>query len=168
MITNPNTSGIFETDFKKIADKVHEAGGLVYMDGANMNAIAGLVNLNELGVDAVHNNLHKTWTIPHGGGGPGDAIVAVSDKLVDFLPGKQIIQLKDGTYDSKKPKHSMVQPQKLGNFGHKVGFHLPLAVRTRRYSQNVVRSCSFSSISLKNSKLATTPCRKMLSIHQNA
>jgi glycine dehydrogenase len=94
MITNPNTSGIFETDFKKIADKVHDAGGLVYMDGANMNAIAGLVNLNELGVDAVHNNLHKTWTIPHGGGGPGDAIVAVSDKLVDFLPGKQIIQLE--------------------------------------------------------------------------
>ena len=71
MITNPNTSGIFEIDFKKIAEKVHHAGGLVYMDGANMNAIAGLVNLNELGVDAVHNNLHKTWTIPHGGGGPG-------------------------------------------------------------------------------------------------
>ena len=93
MITNPNTSGIFETDFKQIADSVHNAGGLVYMDGANMNAIAGLVNLGELGVDAVHNNLHKTWTIPHGGGGPGDAIVAVSDKLVDFLPGKQIIQV---------------------------------------------------------------------------
>jgi glycine dehydrogenase len=121
MITNPNTSGIFETDFKKIADKVHDAGGLVYMDGANMNAIAGLVNLNELGVDAVHNNLHKTWTIPHGGGGPGDAIVAVSDKLVDFLPGKQIIKLKDGTYDSKTPKHSIGSfHRNWGNFGHKV------------------------------------------------
>ena len=89
MITNPNTSGIFETDFKKIADDVHRAGGLVYMDGANMNAIAGIINLAELGVDAVHNNLHKTWTIPHGGGGPGDAIVAVSEKLVDFLPGNK-------------------------------------------------------------------------------
>jgi glycine dehydrogenase len=121
MITNPNTSGIFETDFKRIADKVHETGGLVYMDGANMNAIAGLVDLNELGVDAVHNNLHKTWTIPHGGGGPGDAIVAVSEKLVDFLPGKQIIQLKDGTYDSSKPKYSIGSfHRNWGNFSHKV------------------------------------------------
>ena len=107
MITNPNTSGIFETDFKKIADDVHQVGGLVYMDGANMNAIAGIVNLAELGVDAVHNNLHKTWTIPHGGGGPGDAIVAVSEKLVDFLPGKQIIKMVDGTYDFKTPLHSI-------------------------------------------------------------
>ena len=90
MVTNPNTGGIFESRFKEMADLIHEAGGLVYMDGANMNAIAGWVDLNALGVDAVHNNLHKTWTIPHGGGGPGDAIVAVSDKLVDFLPGFQI------------------------------------------------------------------------------
>ena len=121
MITNPNTSGIFETDFKKIADSVHDAGGLVYMDGANMNAIAGLVNLGELGVDAVHNNLHKTWTIPHGGGGPGDAIVAVSDKLVDFLPGKQIFKLKDGTYDYESPRYSIGSfHRNWGNFGHKV------------------------------------------------
>ncbi|GHB93636.1 glycine dehydrogenase [Cerasicoccus arenae] len=69
MITNPNTCGLFETDFRLIADKVHAAGGLVYMDGANMNAIAGWLDLDKLGVDAVHNNLHKTWTIPHGGGG---------------------------------------------------------------------------------------------------
>ena len=121
MITNPNTSGIFETDFKRIADRVHGAGGLVYMDGANMNAIAGLVNLNDLGVDAVHNNLHKTWTIPHGGGGPGDAIVAVSEKLVDFLPGKQIRKLEDGTYDVEVPKYSIGSfHRNWGNFGHKV------------------------------------------------
>ena len=121
MITNPNTSGIFETDFKKIADDVHQVGGLVYMDGANMNAIAGIVNLAELGVDAVHNNLHKTWTIPHGGGGPGDAIVAVSEKLVDFLPGKQIIKMVDGTYDFKTPLHSIGSfHRNWGNFGHKV------------------------------------------------
>ena len=81
MITNPNTSGLFEEEFHQIAKRVHAAGGLVYMDGANMNAIAGKVDLGKLGVDAVHNNLHKTWTIPHGGGGPGDAIVAVSEKL---------------------------------------------------------------------------------------
>ena len=121
MITNPNTSGIFEEDFKKIADDVHRVGGLVYMDGANMNAIAGVVNLGELGVDAVHNNLHKTWTIPHGGGGPGDAIVAVSETLVDFLPGKQIFMRKDGMFDFETAPHSIGSfHRNWGNFGHKV------------------------------------------------
>lgn len=121
MITNPNTSGIFETNFRNIADEVHQAGGLVYMDGANMNAIAGVINLSELGVDAVHNNLHKTWTIPHGGGGPGDAIVAVSEKLIEFLPGKQIIQLANGSYDVRTPKYSIGSfHRNWGNFGHKV------------------------------------------------
>jgi glycine cleavage system protein P-like pyridoxal-binding family len=70
-----------------MADLIHEAGGLVYMDGANMNAIAGWIDLDKMGVDAVHNNLHKTWTIPHGGGGPGDGIVAVSHRLVDYFQG---------------------------------------------------------------------------------
>ena len=121
MITNPNTSGIFEKDFKAIADETHEAGGLVYMDGANMNAIAGIVNLGELGVDAVHNNLHKTWTIPHGGGGPGDAIVAVSEALVDFLPGKQIVQKENGSFQVVIAKHSIGSFHRhWGNFGHKV------------------------------------------------
>lgn len=121
MITNPNTSGIFETNFITIADEVHKAGGLVYMDGANMNAIAGIVNLDTLGVDAVHNNLHKTWTIPHGGGGPGDAIVAVSDKLVDFLPGKQVVQKEDGNFDTITAPFSVGDfHRNFGNFGHKV------------------------------------------------
>jgi len=94
--------------------------GLVYMDGANMNAIAGIVNLDKLGVDAVHNNLHKTWTIPHGGGGPGDAIVAVSHKLVDFLPGHQV-ELKDDTYSVVRAKHTIGSFHRhWGNFAHKV------------------------------------------------
>lgn len=121
MITNPNTSGVFEDHFHEISQAVHEAGGLVYMDGANMNAIAGIVDLGALGVDAVHNNLHKTWTIPHGGGGPGDAIVAVSEKLVDFLPGKQIHKDDAGIYRSKKPSDSIGSFHRhWGNFGHKV------------------------------------------------
>ena len=120
MITNPNTSGIFETHFKSIAEKVHAAGGLVYMDGANMNAIAGWVDLGAMGVDAVHNNLHKTWTIPHGGGGPGDAIVAVSERLLPYLPGFQIE--KDGdTYRPVKPPKSIGSFHRhWGNFAHKV------------------------------------------------
>ena len=120
MITNPNTSGIFEENFSLIASEVHSAGGLVYMDGANMNAIAGIVDLGKLGVDAVHNNLHKTWTIPHGGGGPGDAIVAVSQKLVNFLPGKQIIRQEDGSFSSIIPSNSIgTFHRNWGNFGHK-------------------------------------------------
>lgn len=121
MITNPNTSGIFEKDFSTIAEEVRQVGGLVYMDGANMNAIAGIIDLGKLGVDAVHNNLHKTWTIPHGGGGPGDAIVAVSERLVDFLPGKQIRQDMNGKFSSFIPNHSIgTFHRNWGNFGHKV------------------------------------------------
>jgi glycine dehydrogenase len=91
------------------------------MDGANMNAIAGKVDLGKLGVDAVHNNLHKTWTIPHGGGGPGDAIVAVSEKLVDFLPGSKIAKQQDGSFKSEIPPKSIGSfHRNWGNFGHKV------------------------------------------------
>lgn len=120
MITNPNTSGIFETSFKQIAEKIHAVGGLVYMDGANMNAIAGWIDLGALGVDAVHNNLHKTWTIPHGGGGPGDAMVAVSARLLPYLPGYQIE--KDGErYVPVKPEKSIGSFHRhWGNFAHKV------------------------------------------------
>lgn len=120
MITNPNTCGIFEHRFREIAEKVHAAGGLVYMDGANMNAIAGWCDLGKMGVDAVHNNLHKTWTIPHGGGGPGDAIVAVSERLVPFLPGVQIERSGD-QYVPVRPKHSIGSFHRhWGNFAHKV------------------------------------------------
>ncbi len=121
MVTNPNTAGIFETGFKEMAELVHAAGGLVYMDGANMNAVAGIVNLNKIGVDAVHNNMHKTWTIPHGGGGPGDAIVGVSDRLKDFMPGVQIEKKPDGSFTYFQPKHSCGSFHRhFGNFAHKV------------------------------------------------
>ncbi len=120
MITNPNTSGIFETSFKQIAEKIHALGGLVYMDGANMNAIAGWIDLDALGVDAVHNNLHKTWTIPHGGGGPGDAIVAVSEKLIPFLPGYQI-EFDGERYTPVKAEKSIGSFHRhWGNFAHKI------------------------------------------------
>lgn len=120
MVTNPNTSGILETNFKAMADLIHGVDGLVYMDGANMNAIAGWLDLGRMGVDAVHNNTHKTWSIPHGGGGPGDAFVAVSAKLIDFLPGHQAV--KEGSeYKLVKPKHSIGSVQRhFGNFAHKV------------------------------------------------
>lgn len=121
MVTNPNTSGILEANFHLMSKKIHQAGGLVYMDGANMNAIAGWVDLGKLGVDAVHNNTHKTWTIPHGGGGPGDAFVAVSEKLLDFLPGGQVEQKPDGSFGWVKPAKSIGSFHRHhGNFAHKV------------------------------------------------
>ncbi len=120
MVTNPNTSGFFEGNFKEMAEIIHNDGGLVYMDGANMNAIAGWIDLEKLGVDAVHNNLHKTWTIPHGGGGPGDAIVAVSEKLIDYLPGLQV-RYENNLYSTFKPSKSIGSFHRhYGNFAHKV------------------------------------------------
>lgn len=120
MVTNPNTAGIFETGFKEMSALIHAVGGLVYMDGANMNAVAGIVDLNKLGVDAVHNNLHKTWTIPHGGGGPGDAIVAVSHRLIDFMPGVQVVK-KDGVFETVRPVKSVGSFHRhYGNFAHKI------------------------------------------------
>lgn len=121
MVTNPNTSGIFESQFRKMSEIIHEAGGLVYMDGANMNAIASWVDLGKLGVDAVHNNLHKTWTIPHGGGGPGDAIVAVSEKLLPFLPGHIYTKDEKGVFGvTQAPKSIGRFHRHGGNFAHKV------------------------------------------------
>jgi glycine dehydrogenase subunit 2 len=90
MITNPNTVGVFEVDIKKICSIVHSKGGLVYMDGANMNALVGLVRPGDLGVDVMHLNLHKTFSTPHGGGGPGSGAVAVAKVLAPFLPSPRL------------------------------------------------------------------------------
>ncbi len=120
MITNPNTCGILETEFAEIAQAIHQDGGLVYMDGANMNAIAGWLDLGRLGVDAVHQNLHKTWSIPHGGGGPGDCVVAVSEKLAEYLPGLQVISTPKG-FEYRRPVKSIGSVHRhFGNFAHKV------------------------------------------------
>jgi len=86
MITNPNTVGVFEENIRKICSIMHDKGALVYMDGANMNALVGIVRPGELGIDVMHLNLHKTFSTPHGGGGPGSGAVAVRDVLTPFLP----------------------------------------------------------------------------------
>jgi glycine dehydrogenase subunit 2 len=90
MLTNPSTLGVFERRIKEIADLVHEAGGLLYYDGANLNAILGKVRPGDMGFDAIHMNLHKTFSTPHGGGGPGAGAVGVSERLLPYLPIPQI------------------------------------------------------------------------------
>lgn len=86
MVTNPNTLGLFEEHLREISDIVHRKGGFIYCDGANLNALMGIVKLGDLGVDVVHINLHKTFSTPHGGGGPGAGPVAIKKELVPFLP----------------------------------------------------------------------------------
>jgi glycine dehydrogenase subunit 2 len=96
MLTNPNTCGLFESDIRKIADLIHAAGGYFYCDGANYNAIAGRVRPADLGVDAMHINLHKTFSTPHGGGGPGSGPVVLSAALANFAPLPYVVHGKDG------------------------------------------------------------------------
>ncbi|MBC8392763.1 MAG: aminomethyl-transferring glycine dehydrogenase subunit GcvPB [Deltaproteobacteria bacterium] len=97
MVTNPNTLGLFEEHIQKIADIVHEKDGLVYCDGANMNAIMGMADMGAIGTDVLHLNLHKTFSTPHGGGGPGSGPVCVKKHLERFLPVPRVVE-KDGGY----------------------------------------------------------------------
>ncbi|MDX8411542.1 MAG: aminomethyl-transferring glycine dehydrogenase subunit GcvPB [Mariprofundaceae bacterium] len=92
MLTNPNTAGMFETDIAEICHMVHEAGGLVYGDGANLNALVGVARPGDMGIDCLHINVHKTFSTPHGGGGPGGGPVAVNDILAPYLPVPRIIK----------------------------------------------------------------------------
>ena len=96
MLTNPNTCGLFERDVVAIADAVHAAGAYFYADGANFNAIVGKVRPGDLGVDAMHINLHKTFSTPHGGGGPGAGPVALSAALAPFMPVPYAVADADG------------------------------------------------------------------------
>jgi glycine dehydrogenase subunit 2 len=98
MVTNPNTLGLFEENIKAVADIVHTKGGLVYCDGANMNAAMGIINMGDLGIDVLHLNLHKTFSSPHGGGGPGSGPVCVRKDLEPFLPVPRVIE-KKGKYE---------------------------------------------------------------------
>lgn len=97
MMTNPNTLGLFEKDIKEIADLVHGCGGLLYYDGANMNPLMGVVRPGDMGFDVMHLNLHKTFSTPHGGGGPGAGPVGVAAHLVSFLPLPKVVESEDGT-----------------------------------------------------------------------
>src|SRR5581483_7544728 len=107
MLTNPNTLGLFEEDIAEIAAAVHEVGGLLYYDGANLNAILGVTRPGDMGFDIVHMNLHKTCAVPHGGGGPGAGPVAVSERLAPYLPGPRPVLGDDGAYRWEQPPKSI-------------------------------------------------------------
>ncbi len=116
MLTNPNTVGLFEEDIVQMAELVHAVDGLVYYDGANLNAILGVVRPGDMGFDIVHSNLHKTFATPHGGGGPGSGPVAVTGRLAPYLPGPMPERLDDGSVGWVMPSASIGRVH--GNHGN--------------------------------------------------
>lgn len=121
MITNPNTCGLFEPDMARIADAVHAIGGYVYCDGANFNAIVGRVRPGDLGIDAMHINLHKTFSTPHGGGGPGSGPVVFSAALAPFAPLPFVVE-KDGRFHLVEEETAGAEDHGL-SFGRMAAFH---------------------------------------------
>ena len=119
MVTNPSTLGVFEERIAEIAAILHERGALLYMDGANMNALAGVTRPGDFGVDVMHLNLHKTFSTPHGGGGPGAGPVLVKKILEPFLPVPVVVQKHDGTLRSRSQSPEIRRPRARlrGNFG---------------------------------------------------
>lgn len=119
MLTNPNTLGLFEKNIQEICRIVHDAGGLVYMDGANMNALVGVARPGDMGVDVIHLNLHKTFSTPHGGGGPGSGPCCCTKELEPFLPVPRIVKASDGIFklDANYPQSIGRVKAFLGNYG---------------------------------------------------
>lgn len=129
MITNPNTCGLFEPDMKAISDAVHEAGALVYCDGANFNAIVGRVRPGDLGVDAMHINLHKTFSTPHGGGGPGSGPVVFSEALAPYAPLPFVEKMDNGHFYIVEEETA--EDHHESSFGRMVAFHGQMGMFTR-------------------------------------
>jgi glycine dehydrogenase subunit 2 len=118
MITNPSTLGLFESRIGELLEAVHAAGALAYMDGANLNAIMGRFKPGEAGFDVMHFNVHKTFSTPHGGGGPGAGPVGVTDRLVPFLPTPRVVRGPDGAYRLERPDE---RPESIGRLRSFVG-----------------------------------------------
>jgi glycine dehydrogenase subunit 2 len=126
MLTNPNTLGLFEEEIEEIAATIHGAGGLLYYDGANLNAILGRCRPGDMGFDIVHINTHKTFATPHGGGGPGAGPVGVRDGLVPYLPTPMVQRTDDGTY--------VLEEGGDRSIGRMHGFHGNVGILVRAYS----------------------------------
>lgn len=132
MITVPSTLGLFEGHILDVIDTVHEAGGLMYMDGANMNALMGQVKPGELGFDVMHYNLHKTFSTPHGGGGPGCGAVGVGEKLLDYRPGPVVEIVEEADDENPAPLYGFrMPPQSIGRLK---AFHGNFGMHIRAYA----------------------------------
>ena len=154
MITNPNTLGLFDQNLLEVIDAVHAAGGLVYGDGANMNALLGIARPGDFGVDILHFNLHKTFSTPHGGGGPGSGPIGVAAHLVDFLPTPVVAIIEKGDdelpplYGLVKPAHSIGRMKSFfGHFGMLVRAYTYIAMHgpdgLRAIAENAVLNANY-------------------------
>jgi glycine dehydrogenase subunit 2 len=132
MLTNPNTLGLFDENVEEIVRLVHVAGGLVYGDGANLNALLGITRPGDLGIDVMHFNLHKTFSTPHGGGGPGSGPVGVVEHLVDFLPSPIVGILEEGDEEDPPLYGYFYPPQSIGRVKSYQG-HFGMIVRAYTY-----------------------------------
>ena len=152
MITNPNTLGVFETQIVELCELAHENGALVYMDGANMNAIVGQVRPGDTGVDVMHFNVHKTFSTPHGGGGPGAGPVAVRDILIPFLPTPHVVQDANGEFqwDFERPKSVGA----LHAFGGNAGVILRALTYIWRHGDSGLQEVSSDAVLAANYVLA--------------
>jgi len=153
MVTNPNTLGLFEENIKEIAELVHARGGLVYGDGANMNAAMGIVNMADTGVDVLHLNLHKTFSTPHGGGGPGSGPVCVTRELERFLPVPRVVKNKDGYELCEDYPESVGKVHAFyGNFGillRAYSYARSMGADLKKVSQYAVLNANYIKESLK-------------------
>ena len=155
MLTNPNTVGLFDKNIKEITDIVHGAGGLCYYDGANLNAIMGICRPGDMGFDVVHVNLHKTFSTPHGGGGPGAGPVGCKDILSDFLPGSVVQENADGKLTFAKAKSS-IGDMKVFNGNFLVAVKAFAYIRTLgregivKTAQNAVLNANYMRVLLKD------------------
>ena len=155
MITNPNTLGLFETDIARIAEMVHAAGGLLYLDGANMNAILGVTRPGDFGADMMHFNPHKTFSGPHGGGGPGAGPIAVRDFLAPYLPAPLVVRGEQGyRLDYDRPQSIGRVRSFVGNVGVLVRMYCYLrthgAEGLRRVTENAVLNANYLLSRLKS------------------
>lgn len=154
MITNPNTLGLFEENIREIAEIVHEKGGLVYGDGANMNAVMGIVDIKKCGIDVLHLNLHKTFSTPHGGGGPGAGPVCVTEELKKYLPSPRV-EFDGSTYKQEEGPDSIGRMHCFhGNYGVLVRAYSYILCMGAEYlkkaSQYAVLNASYIKVKLKD------------------
>jgi glycine dehydrogenase subunit 2 len=158
MLTNPNTLGLFEENLLEVTRLVHQAGGLVYGDGANFNAILGVAKPGAMGIDVMHFNLHKTFSTPHGGGGPGSGAVGVAKELAEFLPGPVVARVGAGDtarYEWRMPARSIGRVKSFhGNFGILVRAYTYIMMHgpdgLRAIAENAVLNANYLQARLKD------------------
>jgi glycine dehydrogenase subunit 2 len=159
MITNPSTLGLFERRIGELLDEVHEVGALAYMDGANLNAILGRFKPGEAGFDVMHFNVHKTFSTPHGGGGPGAGPVGVGERLVPYLPTPRVLAVGDGTYRLERDGERPTSIGRLRSFVGNTGVLVRAYAYIRAHGASGLREVSDDAVLAANylkSRLAGT------------